>query len=114
MIPEITVEELNKKLRSEDKFILLDVREEWELELARIADPRLEVRPMSRLASAGIQALPEAAQPKDTEILVLCHHGIRSADVTGWLISQGWNNVFSVGGGIDEFARKVDRTVGSY
>src|SRR5258708_8520476 len=83
MIPEITVQELANKLKSPDLFILLDVREDWEVEVASIVDSRLVIRPMSRLASEGIQALPEAARRRDAEILVLCHHGIRSADVAG-------------------------------
>ena len=47
-IPEITVEDLAEKLKSQDRFILLDVREPAEQEQARIIDARLEVLPMSR------------------------------------------------------------------
>ena len=50
MIPEITVNELSEKLKSEDTFILLDVRELQELDYAKLADSRLEVTPMSRMA----------------------------------------------------------------
>ena len=114
MIPEITVEELAKKLGSQDKFVLLDVREEWELDLAKINDARLEVTPMSRLADEGTDALSGSAHQKDAEILVLCHQGVRSAQVTQWLGAQGWARVFSVAGGIDEYARKVDSSVGMY
>jgi rhodanese-related sulfurtransferase len=112
--PLITVEELAKKFQSHDQFIVLDVREVWELDLAKIVDSRLTVLPMSRLAAEGITALPESAKSKDTEIFVLCHHGVRSADVTDWLVSQGWKNTFSVTGGIDEYARKIDGSVGFY
>ena len=44
----------------------------------------------------------------------MCHHGVRSADVTNWLALQGWKNIFSVAGGIDEHARKIDGSVGFY
>ena len=114
MIPEISVDELAKKLQSQDQFILLDVRELFELDYAKITDDRLEVAPMSRLAGEGIDALPESAKSRDAEIIVLCHQGVRSADVTGWLASQGWTNVQSVRGGIDEYARRIDRSVGMY
>ncbi len=114
MIPEITVEELAVKLKSQDKFILLDVRELSELGYAKITDARLEVAPMSRLAREGVKMLSESAQKMDAMIYVLCHHGSRSAQVTGWLASQGWKNVFSVAGGINEYARKIDRSVGTY
>ena len=113
-IPLITVEELATKLQSQDQFILLDVREIWELDLAKIMDSRLEVLPMSRLAAEGITSLPDSAKSQDTEIFVMCHHGVRSADVTNWLALQGWKNIFSVAGGIDEYARKIDGSVGFY
>ena len=114
MIPEITVEELSKKLKSQDRFILLDVREPSELELARITDARLEIAPMSRLGREGIAMLSESARLQTATMYILCHHGSRSAQVTGWLASQGWTNVFSVRGGINEYARKVDGSVGMY
>jgi rhodanese-related sulfurtransferase len=44
----------------------------------------------------------------------MCHHGNRSAQVAAWLAQQGWKNVFNVRGGIDEYARKIDNSVGFY
>jgi rhodanese-related sulfurtransferase len=114
MIPEITVTELSEKLKSEDQFILLDVREPHELNFARVSDSRLEVTPMSRLAREGTEALSESAKAQDATMYVMCHHGNRSAQVTAWLAQQGWKNVFNVSGGIDEYARKVDHSVGFY
>ncbi|HKG53554.1 MAG TPA: rhodanese-like domain-containing protein [Anaerolineales bacterium] len=114
MIPEITVNELSQKLNSEDKFILLDVRELTELDYAKLTDRRLEVTPMSRLAREGLQALSEAATSQDATIYVLCHHGNRSGQVAAWLAQQGWQNVFSVRGGIDEYARNIDNSIGFY
>lgn len=110
--PEITVEELAQKLNSPGEFILLDVRESWEVDQARIDDPRVEVRPMSQLAKQGLDALPASAQSPDAEIYVLCQHGVRSADVAAWLVSRGWKNVFSVSGGLDEYARRSERSLG--
>lgn len=114
MLPEITVTDLSEKLKSQDSFILLDVREPHELEYARLTDRRLEVTPMSRLAREGTKALSETARAQDATIYVMCHHGNRSAQVTAWLAKQGWRNVFNIQGGIDEYARKVDPAVGSY
>lgn len=114
MIPEITIADLANKLKSEDQFILLDVRELNELEYAKLADRRLEVTPMSRLAQQGTKALSESAQKQDATIYVMCHHGNRSGQVTAWLAHQGWKNVFSVRGGIDEYARKIDNSIGFY
>lgn len=114
MIPEITVTELSEKLKSEDSFILLDVRELSELNSAKISDSRLDVTPLSRLAREGVNALSESAKSKDSVIYVMCHHGNRSAQVTAWLAQQGWKKVFNVRGGINEYARRVDSSIGFY
>jgi rhodanese-related sulfurtransferase len=114
MIPEISVTELSDRLKSEDLFILLDVREPHELNLAKITDSRLEVTPMSRMAREGTNALSESAKSQDSTIYVMCHHGNRSAQVTAWLAQQGWKNVFNVRGGINEYARQIDHSVGFY
>lgn len=113
-IPEIDVHELARKLQSGDQFVLLDVREGWELDYALINDSRLKVAPMSRLAQLGVGALPEEVQQKDVEILVMCHHGVRSANATEWLRTQGWTRVFSVRGGIAAYSQEVDGSVGRY
>ncbi|MBI5351091.1 MAG: hypothetical protein HZB50_00470 [Chloroflexi bacterium] len=114
MFPEITVTELGEKLKSDEKFILLDVRELSELEYAKITDSRLQVTPMSRLASEGIVALSESIRLQEDPVYVMCHHGSRSAQVTMWLAQQGFKNVVNVSGGIDAYARKVDSSVGFY
>ncbi len=114
MTTEITVEQLSKKLKSPDGFVLLDVREPWELALAKIVDDRLVAGPMSELSRRGVDALPAPVRGHEAEIYVLCHRGVRSANVTDWLAAQGWTNVFSVAGGIDAYARRVDPSVGMY
>lgn len=113
-IPEIDVHVLARKLKSDEPFILLDVREASELDYAMIVDSRLKVVPMSRLAQLGEATLPEEVRKKDGEILVLCHHGVRSASATQWLLAKGWTNVFSVRGGIADYANQIDASVGKY
>ena len=114
MIPEISVTVLNEKLESQERFILLDVRELEELKLAQIMDSRLAFVPLSRLAQEGISALPESMRSQEMPVYVLCHHGNRSMQTAMWLAQQGYENVFNVSGGIDEYARKIDRSVGMY
>jgi rhodanese-related sulfurtransferase len=113
-VPEIDVHELARKLGSEEAFVLLDVREAWELDYAMIVDSRLKVVPTSRLAQLRLEALPDEVEPKNTEIMVLCHHGVRSAQVTKWLLARGWTNVVSVRGGINAYAKQIDASVGKY
>ncbi|GAB4481758.1 MAG: rhodanese-like domain-containing protein [Anaerolineales bacterium] len=111
---EITPQELAEKMRRGEDFILLDVRELWELDYARLADPRLLVLPMSRLAREGAAALPQTWNPAESQIITLCHHGVRSLNAAQWLKSLGWQNVLSLAGGIDAYARQVDASVGRY
>jgi len=113
-IPEITVQELALKMKKSEKFTLLDVREAWEIDLARIKDERTILLPMSRIARERKDAFPTALRNSQTEIVVMCHHGIRSADVTGWMRLQGWQNVSSLAGGIAAYAEEVDPSVGMY
>jgi rhodanese-related sulfurtransferase len=114
-IPGISPRELSEKLKSESSFVLLDVRELWEVSYARIDDPRLVILPLSQLAHSRESALPESLISNiDAEIIVMCHHGIRSADVTRWLVKQGWKNTRSLEGGIAAYASEVDKAVGWY
>ena len=113
-VSEIDVQALSEKLQSNEEFALLDVREGWELERARIADKRLAHAPLSQLSAGEMPVLPRPARGQERSVYVICHHGVRSANVTRWLSAQGWRNVFSVRGGIDEYARKVDQSVGMY
>lgn len=114
MVPEINVKDLAKKLEQGERFTLLDVREEWELRLARIDDERLLVLPMSVLARQLKDAFPEPLRDPDAPMVVMCHHGIRSAQVTAWMLQNGWQNVFSLAGGIADYAARVDASVGVY
>ena len=103
---ELTVEELAVRLRQEDGVVVLDVRDPWEVELCNIA-PSLHI-PLSNLPSAV------AALPKDRDIAVLCHHGVRSAYAAHWLRSQGFDRAINLAGGIDAWARRIDPTMKVY
>lgn len=108
-IPEISVLDLGSMLKSEEAFVLLDIREPWELSRASWDDARIKLAPLSQIAQHGIEALFE-----DSQIVVACHHGIRSAQVTRWLLSQGLADVVSLRGGIEAYALDVDLSVGRY
>lgn len=113
-VPGLSVQELAQKRKNGDNFILLDVREPNELLYANLGEGVIAA-PLSELAQRGPDALPEAIlADKEAEIVVMCHHGIRSAQVTAWLRQQGWNNVLNMDGGIDAYAIAVDPTVGRY
>ena len=104
---EISVEEMKGKMDAGESFTLLDVREPWEFEMARIAGARL--MPMGDVPSRAHQELDP-----DDHIIVMCHHGVRSMNVMVWLRQQGFENAQSMRGGIDAWARRVDEKMPKY
>lgn len=103
---ELTVEDLAESLRMNDGTVVLDVREPWEVELCRIAQC-LHI-PLGQLPSAV------AALPKDRDIAVVCHHGVRSRSATKWLRANGFDRAINLAGGIDAWARRIDPTMKVY
>jgi rhodanese-related sulfurtransferase len=104
---EITPEEVKAKLDQGEEFTLLDVREPWEFEAAHMVGAKLV--PMGDIPSRAHQEL----DPEDS-IVVVCHHGVRSMNVTAWLRQQGFEKTQSMRGGIDAWSRRVDGTVPTY
>lgn len=85
---------------------LLDVREDWERDVASIAGS-LHI-PMGQIPER-IGEL-DATQP----IAVLCHGGVRSARVAGFLAEQGFSSVANIAGGIDAWSTDIDKDVPRY
>ncbi len=104
---EITPEDVKGKLDAGEKFVLLDVREPWEFATAKIDGATL--MPMGEVPSRAHQEL----DPED-HVVVMCHHGVRSMNVTVWLRQQGFDQAQSMRGGIDAWSKKVDGTVPTY
>lgn len=105
--PEITAEVFAQQRRNLNGPILLDVREPWEFEIAGLPDSIL--MPMGEIPSRVHQELDP-----DAHIVVLCHHGIRSLQVTFWLRNQGFDHVQSLAGGIDYWSRAIDPSIPRY
>ncbi len=101
----ITPGELKTRLDAGDRPELLDVREPWEFELARIEGARLI--PMGELSERVSKLDPEA------ETVVICHHGNRSAYVARALGQAGFAKVFNLDGGLDAYS-DVDESVSRY
>ncbi len=104
---EINPEEVKAKIDHGEKFVLLDVREPWECEAAGMGGAKL--MPMGDIPSRANQELDP-----DEHIVVVCHHGVRSMNVTAWLRRQGFEKAQSMRGGIDAWSRQVDRSVPTY
>ena len=105
---EISVGDFAAVWRGEGKKpVLLDVREPWEFETAKIEGSLL--MPMGEVPARAHQELDE-----DDAIVVVCHHGARSLNVAVWLRGQGFEKAQSLAGGIEQWSREVDSTVGRY
>jgi rhodanese-related sulfurtransferase len=108
---EITVTELATKLADVDRvYQFVDVREPHELELAAL--PQFINLPLSEHADWSPEIYTRL--DKDLETLVLCHHGMRSAQMCQWLIAQGFTNVSNIIGGIDAYSYHVDPSLPKY
>jgi len=86
---------------------LIDVREPWEFATARI-EGSLPM-PMGEVPSRAQQELDP-----DERLIVMCHHGVRSMNVTAWLRGQGFEQAQSMRGGIDAWSAEVDPTITRY
>src|SRR5881394_335951 len=104
---EITPEETKELAERHEPFTLLDVRELWEFETARLEGAKLI--PMGEIPSRAHEELDP-----DDHIVVYCHHGVRSMSVTAWLRQQGFEKAQSMSGGIDAWSRTVDQKVQVY
>ncbi|WP_019502748.1 rhodanese-like domain-containing protein [Pseudanabaena sp. PCC 6802] len=109
---KISVEELAIYLNSGDleSLQLIDVREPEELAIASLEGFRN--LPLSQYPEWSGQ-ISTILDPH-AETLVLCHHGMRSAQMCEWLISQGFTNVKNISGGIDAYSLAVDPSVPQY
>ena len=93
-------------LMKEGKVTLIDVRTPQEYEIARIEGCRLVDQ---ALAKEIVETWP-----KDTPIITVCHHGVRSLDAAVYLRQQGLTQTRSMSGGIDLWSMSVDPTIPRY
>ena len=106
---EISPAEAQMRLNRSKKTTLLDIREPEECAVARLGTA--QYIPMS-LVPAALQRLEGLAEEGD--LLVLCHHGVRSLHVVVWLRERGLENCYSVAGGIDRWSRELDPAIPRY
>ncbi len=98
-----------KQMRDEGHpFVLLDCREQSEYELVRIEGATLV--PMSEIT----QRVAELEAYRDKHIVVYCHHGGRSLQVTHWLRRQQFPRVQNMTGGIDAWSVAIDPELPRY
>ena len=104
---EISVSRLKEWLEGPaEKPLVLDVREPWEFGICRIEGAHL----------LPMRNIPDSLDQLDrgSEIVVICHHGIRSRQVAMYMEHQGFTNVINLEGGMAAWARDVDRGMPTY
>ena len=103
---EVAPGEVKDKLARGEKFVFVDVREKWEYDTTQIEGSVLI--PLREIPTN--LARLEAAD----EIVLFCHHGMRSLDAAAWLRSQGVKGARSMAGGIDRWSAEIDPNVPRY
>jgi adenylyltransferase/sulfurtransferase len=105
-VPQLAPATLAEWYASGRSFALVDVREPYEWELARL--------PSATLLPLGTLAQSAGDVPRDRDVVLLCHHGMRSQQAAQLLQSLGVTRVFNLSGGIDRWSREVDPGVPRY
>jgi sulfur-carrier protein adenylyltransferase/sulfurtransferase len=105
-IPTISVRDLKRKIDAREPFRLLDVREIFEHEIARIDGAKLI--PLREIAARAEEL------PREEQIIVHCHSGKRSAQAVRLLRERGFRNVYNLEGGIDAWSSEIDPAVPRY
>ena len=113
-LPTISVTEFQTLLEaSADGAIqLIDVREPRELAIANLNHLGFQNYPLGSYEQWESSIVDELKPGVPT--YVLCHHGIRSAQMTTWLLNQGFTDVTNISGGIDAWSNQVDTTIPQY
>lgn len=104
-IPQLAAKELKLRIDAGEQIFILDVREPWEYKIAQIGGKLI---PMNDIP----QRLAEI--DREREIVVHCHHGVRSQRVAEFLQQSGYPRVVNLAGGIDAWSREVDPNVPKY
>ena len=106
MIEDLTPGEFVRRRNSGELWALLDVREAWEIDIARI-DQTTNI-PMAEIAARVAELDTHQA------IAVLCHSGGRSAQVANYLAQTGFDRVANIVGGIDAWSLDIDKSIPRY
>ncbi len=107
-IPELDPAALAERRKAGEELLLIDVREPFEAELARIEGARLI--PLGELEAA----LPGLEAWRDRPVVIHCHHGGRSRTACQLLRDRGFGRVENLRGGIEAWSREVDPRVPRY
>lgn len=105
-VKQLTVTALKKRLEQDEIPLLLDVREPYEFQYASITGSLL----------IPLQHIPQRLGElnRDRDIVVVCHHGMRSQQAAQYLTQAGFTRVANLSGGIDAWSCECDSSVPRY
>ena len=103
---EISPEDLHRRLQAGDDIQLVDVREEMEFDYGHL--PHSLLLPLDELPRRAAEIRPEGS------VVLICHHGVRSAHALGYLRHLGRTNVLNLRGGVAAWAERVDPAFPTY
>lgn len=105
-VKQLSAIELKNKIQQEEKLFLLDVREPHEFKYAHIVNSVLI--PLNEIPKRLGEVDPHQ------EIVVICHHGMRSQQAADYLVHAGYKNIANLTGGIDAWSSNCDSSVRRY
>lgn len=103
---QITPQELKTMMENAERFHLIDVREDWEIEIASLPNSQILTQ---RLAYEILNQWD-----KNEKIIFYCHHGLRSLEAAAYFIGHGIKNAKSLSGGIDRYSAEIDPSIPRY
>jgi len=104
-IPQITVKELKERIDTGEDLYILDVREPFEYQIAQIGGRLIPMTEVPRRL---------AEIDREREVIVHCHHGVRSQRVAEFLKQSGYARVVNLAGGIDAWSEQIDPKLARY
>jgi rhodanese-related sulfurtransferase len=104
MVKEISPKDLKARLDAGEDIDIIDVREAWELRQSHLDKAR----------HIPMNDIPDSLDTitHDKPVVIMCHVGGRSYQVVAWMETQGYDNLYSLDGGIDGWIHDVDPSVG--
>lgn len=103
---EIDVEDLDRWTKEGASPKILDVREPWEVAICSFKG---SINIPMRELPGNLERLPD-----NEDLVVICHHGVRSLHVMSWLRNMGFQRATSLRGGIKAWAQRIDPTMNTY
>lgn len=105
-VKQVSATGLKAKIEQQETLFLLDVREPFEFSFCRIEGS----------VSIPLNQIPSRLKEieYDKEVIVICHHGVRSQQAANFLVQVGFKNVSNLSGGVDAWSLECDSSIARY